>query len=72
MSVQVDSAVIGGGVVGLAIARRFYPGLDDGTLQSGYTGIRPYITGPGEPVQDFTFSAPGNRGITSLLNIFDH
>ena len=27
--------------------RRYYPGLKDGTLQPGYTGIRPKIHGPG-------------------------
>lgn len=72
MSVQIDCAVISASAVGMAIARRYYPGLPDGTLQPGYTRIRPRNTGPGEPVQDFTFSAPGNRGIASLLNIFDH
>lgn len=50
--------------------RRYYPGLQDGTLQPGYTGIRPRITGPGEPVQDFTFSGPRDHGIPELVNLF--
>ncbi len=50
--------------------RRYYPGLPDGTLQPGYTGIRPRITGPGEPVQDFTFSGVREHGVEGLLNLF--
>ena len=66
--------------------RHYFPGLQDGTLQPGYTGIRPRITGPGEPVQDFTFQnhtahgVPGlvalygieSPGLTSSLAIADH
>ena len=50
--------------------RRYYPGLQDGTLQPGYTGIRPRITGPGEPVQDFIFSGPRDHGVPELVNLF--
>lgn len=50
--------------------RRYYPGLPDGALQPGYTGIRPRITGPGEPAQDFVFSGPRDHGIPGLLNLF--
>ncbi|MDP1536187.1 MAG: NAD(P)/FAD-dependent oxidoreductase [Burkholderiales bacterium] len=50
--------------------RRYYPGLQDGALQPGYTGIRPRITGPGEPAQDFTFSGPAAHGIPGLVNLF--
>lgn len=50
--------------------RRYYPGLADGALQPGYTGIRPRTTGPGEPAQDFTFSGPRDHGIPGLVNLF--
>ncbi len=50
--------------------RRYYPGLQDGMLQPGYTGIRPRITGPGEPAQDFTFSGPREHGIPELVNLY--
>ncbi len=50
--------------------RRYYPDLADGTLQPGYTGIRPRITGPGEPVQDFVISGPRDHGISGLVNLF--
>lgn len=52
--------------------RHYYPGLQDGTLQPGYTGIRPRITGPGEAVQDFTFhdhSVHGVKGLVALYGI---
>lgn len=50
--------------------RHYYPGLQDGTLQPGYTGIRPRITGPGEPVQDFTFHNHGVHGIKGLVALY--
>jgi L-2-hydroxyglutarate oxidase LhgO len=50
--------------------RRYYPDLADGTLQPGYTGIRPRTTGPGEPAQDFTFSGPRDHGIPGLVNLY--
>ena len=31
-------------------ARRFWPGLPDGSLQPGYAGIRPKLSAPGEPL----------------------
>ncbi len=50
--------------------RRYYPGLTDGMLQPGYTGIRPRITGPGESVQDFVISGPRDHGVPGLVNLF--
>jgi L-2-hydroxyglutarate oxidase LhgO len=44
--------------------------LQEGTLRPGRTGIRPRITGPGEPVQDFTFSGPRDHGIPELISLF--
>ena len=50
--------------------RRYYPGLKDGALQPGYTGIRPKITGPGEPAADFMISGPRDHGIDGLVNLY--
>lgn len=50
--------------------RRYYPKLQDGALHPGYTGIRPRITGPGEPAQDFTILGPRDHGIAGLVNLF--
>ncbi|HSB49683.1 MAG TPA: NAD(P)/FAD-dependent oxidoreductase [Burkholderiales bacterium] len=53
-----------------AAIRRYYPGLKDGTLQPGYTGIRPRTTGPGEPAQDFAIVGPSEHGVPGLVNLF--
>jgi L-2-hydroxyglutarate oxidase LhgO len=50
--------------------RRYYPGLRDGALQPGYTGIRPRITGPGEPAQDFLIHGPATHGVKGLVNLY--
>ncbi len=50
--------------------RHYYPGLQDGTLSPGYTGIRPRITGPGEPVQDFTLHGKAEHGVPGLACLY--
>jgi L-2-hydroxyglutarate oxidase LhgO len=53
-----------------AAARRIWPALDPGRLQPGYAGIRPKITGPGEPAGDFVISGPADHGCEGLVNLF--
>ena len=50
--------------------RRYYPGLRDGTLQPGYTGIRPKIHGPSEPAPDFLIHGPRDHGLRGLVNLY--
>lgn len=50
--------------------RRYYPALRDGSLQPGYSGIRPKIQAPGEPPADFVIDGPSNHGIPGLVNLF--
>ncbi len=50
--------------------RRYYPGLKDGALQPGYTGIRPKITGKGEPAADFVIQGPRDHGVAGLVNLY--
>lgn len=50
--------------------RRYYPGLKDGALQPGYTGIRPKIHGPGEPAPDFVIQGPRDHGVPGLVNLY--
>jgi L-2-hydroxyglutarate oxidase LhgO len=50
--------------------RDYWPGLADGELMPGYAGIRPKISGPGEPSQDFVISRPSDHGIAGLVNLF--
>ncbi|MBI3917588.1 MAG: NAD(P)/FAD-dependent oxidoreductase [Betaproteobacteria bacterium] len=50
--------------------RDYYPRLKDGTLQPGYTGIRPKIHGPNEPAPDFLIHGPLQHGIAGLVNLY--
>lgn len=50
--------------------RTYWPGMQDGTLSPGYTGIRPKISGPHEPAADFMIAGPGTHGIAGLVNLF--
>ncbi|WP_459617127.1 NAD(P)/FAD-dependent oxidoreductase [Bordetella sp. 2513F-2] len=50
--------------------RRYWPGLPDGALAPGYTGIRPKISGPGEPAADFMISGPAAHGVPGLVNLY--
>ncbi len=53
-----------------AAVRRYWPGLRDGALQPGYAGIRPKISGPGEPAADFVVQGPGRHGVPGLVNLY--
>jgi L-2-hydroxyglutarate oxidase LhgO len=50
--------------------RRYYPGLKDGALQPGYTGIRPKIHGPKEPAPDFLIQGPRDHRVQGLVNLY--
>ena len=50
--------------------RRYYPGLKDGALHPGYTGIRPKIHGPSEPAPDFLIQGPRDHGVAGLVNLY--
>lgn len=50
--------------------RRYYPGLRDGQLQPGYTGIRPKIHGPGTEAPDFMIHGPKDHSIKGLVNLY--
>lgn len=50
--------------------RRYWPGLPDGSLQPGYSGIRPKIQAPGKPAEDFMIQGPREHGIAGLVHLF--
>jgi len=50
--------------------RHYWPGLPDGALQPGYAGVRPKISGPGEPAADFRIDGPALHGVAGLVNLF--
>ena len=53
-----------------AAIRCYWPGLGDGSLQPGYAGIRPKISGPSEPAADFLVQGPAVHGVPGLVNLY--
>lgn len=54
-----------------AAVRRYWPALPDHALTPGYAGVRPKISGPGEPAADFRIdtAATAGGGLINLLGI---
>jgi L-2-hydroxyglutarate oxidase LhgO len=50
--------------------RRYYPALKTEDLQPAYTGIRPKIAGPGDPVPDFIIQGSETHGGRGLVNLY--
>ena len=57
-------------VVSESFVRRYWPDLPDGALQPGYAGIRPKLSGPGEPASDFRIDDASVHGVAGLINLF--
>jgi L-2-hydroxyglutarate oxidase LhgO len=53
-----------------ASVRQYFPDLADGALVPAYSGIRPKIQAPGEPVADFAIYGPADHRIPGLVNLF--
>lgn len=53
-----------------ASIRRWWPGLRDGALAPGYSGIRPKIVPPAVATQDFNVQGPSVHGVPGLINLF--
>ena len=53
-----------------AEVRKYWPALPDGALMPGYAGMRPKISGPGEPAADFMIHGPADHGVPGLVNLF--
>ena len=52
-----------------AAVRAYWPGLKDGQLTPAYAGVRPKISGPGEPAADFRICGPAEHGAPGLINL---
>ncbi|WP_338016733.1 NAD(P)/FAD-dependent oxidoreductase [Oleomonas cavernae] len=50
--------------------RGYWPGLPAGALVPDYAGIRPKLTGPGEPAADFRIDGPADHGLDGLVQLF--
>ncbi|BAU01506.1 L-2-hydroxyglutarate dehydrogenase [Vigna angularis] len=50
--------------------RKYYPNLKDGSLEPGYSGIRPKLSGPSQLPADFVIQGEEIHGIPGLINLF--
>ncbi|HEY1361606.1 MAG TPA: NAD(P)/FAD-dependent oxidoreductase [Xanthobacteraceae bacterium] len=50
--------------------RDYWPRLPDNSLTPDYAGIRPKLTGPGEPAADFVIDGPLQHGLARLVQLF--
>jgi L-2-hydroxyglutarate oxidase LhgO len=50
--------------------RDYWPRLPDDSLTPDYAGIRPKLTGPGEPAADFMIDGPRQHGLARLVHLF--
>jgi L-2-hydroxyglutarate oxidase LhgO len=53
-----------------ASIRTYWPALPDHSLMPDYCGIRPKLTGPGEPAADFLVETPARHGLPRLVHLF--
>jgi len=53
-----------------ASVRTYFPALPDNSLVPDYCGIRPKLTGQGEPAADFLIDGPGAHGLPRLVHLF--
>ncbi|HEX5048938.1 MAG TPA: NAD(P)/FAD-dependent oxidoreductase [Gammaproteobacteria bacterium] len=53
-----------------AAIRAYWPGLEDGALSPAYAGVRPKISGPGDPAADFSIQASGERDGPRAVHLF--
>ncbi|PRQ45750.1 putative L-2-hydroxyglutarate dehydrogenase [Rosa chinensis] len=50
--------------------KKYYPNLKDESLEPGYAGIRPKLSGPRQSPVDFVIQGEDIHGITGLVNLF--
>ncbi|CAA0837427.1 FAD-dependent oxidoreductase family protein [Striga hermonthica] len=50
--------------------RKYYPTLKDGSLEPGYAGIRPKLSGAMKDPADFIIQGEDTHGIQGLINLF--
>lgn len=53
-----------------AAARLIWPDIEPDKLRPGFAGIRPKLSGPGEPAADFAILGEEDHGAEGLVNLF--
>ena len=54
----------------VAAIRHWWPAVPVDDLQPDFVGVRPKISGPGEPTADFSLMGPGQHGMDGLVQLF--
>ena len=54
----------------VADVRRWWPDLPEGALHPDCAGVRPKLSGPGEPGRDFLIEGEADHGVAGLINLF--
>ncbi len=52
-----------------AEVRKYWPALQDGSLQPGYAGMRPKTNAPHQAAADFMIQGPAEHGVPGLVNL---
>ncbi|MFC0218190.1 NAD(P)/FAD-dependent oxidoreductase [Pseudochelatococcus lubricantis] len=50
--------------------RKYWPALPADALEATFSGVRPKISGPGEPAADFRIDGAATHGLPGLVNLF--
>lgn len=50
--------------------RKYWPDLKDGQLRPAFSGIRPKLSGPGDPKADFVIQGPADHLVAGLVNLY--
>jgi len=53
-----------------ASVRTYWPGLPDGGLAPAYSGVRPKLSGPGQPAADFRIAGPADSGVPGYAALY--
>lgn len=53
-----------------AAIRTYWKDLPDGALTPDYSGVRPKLSGPGQPAADFRIDGPEHHGLDGLIHLF--
>jgi L-2-hydroxyglutarate oxidase LhgO len=49
--------------------RKYWSTVNADKMQADYSGVRPKLSGPGEPAADFLIEGPNDHGIAGLINL---
>lgn len=50
--------------------RSYFPSLEEGALQPAYSGLRPKLSGPGQPAADFIVAGIHSHGIPRFVALY--